>query len=186
MVPVLNLAIIRLSVPAEIVAPFCCCMQRTLRRSPRRRKNIAGRKVFRRIADPQPRPYTPVAPFQERAPRTGVLEFGAMPFPISSSIAFLFLGRCDSSMPRSPFGALVNWMFWLLTIPPRSSSRLGGASRTVRTSSQSGIRNRTRRHFRQARRGSSWWSNSAVPADRSTPSPRSKSMLATMMATRRT
>ena len=166
-------------------APFCCCMQRTLRRSPRRRKNIAGRKVFRRIADPRPRPYPP-SPRSRSQHRTGVLEFGAMPFTISSFIAFLFLGRCDSSMPRSTFGALVNWMFSLLTIPPRSSSRPGGASRTVRTSSQSGIRNRTRRHFRQARRGSSWWNNSPVPADRSTPSPRSESMLATMMATCRT
>jgi hypothetical protein len=43
--------------------------------------------------------------------RTGGLQLGAMPLPISSSIAFLFLGRCDSPMPRSTFGALVNWTF---------------------------------------------------------------------------
>ena len=45
-------------------------------------------------------------------PMTAVIRhFGAMPLPVSSSIAFLFLGRCDSPMPRSTFGALVNWMF---------------------------------------------------------------------------
>jgi hypothetical protein len=30
-----------------------------------------------------------------------------MPLPVSSSIAFLFLGRCDSPMPRSTFGAFL-------------------------------------------------------------------------------
>jgi hypothetical protein len=62
-----NPAIILLIVPAEIAAPFCCCMQRRSGDRHDARKNTAGRKVFRRIADPRPRPYTPVAPIQERA-----------------------------------------------------------------------------------------------------------------------
>ena len=35
---------------------------------------------------------------------------GAMPFSASSFSAFLFLASCVSPMPRSTFGALVNWM----------------------------------------------------------------------------
>jgi hypothetical protein len=38
------------------------------------------------------------------------LQFSAMPLPLSSFIAFSFLGRCDNPMPRRTFGALVNWM----------------------------------------------------------------------------
>jgi hypothetical protein len=38
------------------------------------------------------------------------LQVSAMPFPLSSFIAFSFLGRCDNPMPRRTFGALVNWM----------------------------------------------------------------------------
>ena len=106
-----NPAIILLIVPAEIAAPFWCCIQRTLRRSPRRRKNTAGRKVFRRIADPGRARTLPLPRSRSEHTRTGGLQFGAMPLPISSSIAFLFLGRCDSPMPRSTFGALVNWTF---------------------------------------------------------------------------
>ena len=37
------------------------------------------------------------------------LQFSAMPLPLSSFIAFSFLGRCDNPMPRKTFGALVNW-----------------------------------------------------------------------------
>ena len=36
------------------------------------------------------------------------LQFSAMPLPLSSFIAFSFLGRCDNPMPRKTFGALVN------------------------------------------------------------------------------
>jgi hypothetical protein len=36
------------------------------------------------------------------------LQF-AMPLPLSSFIAFSFLGRRDNPMPRKTFGALVNW-----------------------------------------------------------------------------
>jgi hypothetical protein len=34
------------------------------------------------------------------------LQFSAMPLPLSSFIAFSFLGRCDNPMPRKTFGAL--------------------------------------------------------------------------------
>ena len=33
----------------------------------------------------------------------------ALPFPVSSLIACSFFDRCVSPMPRSTFGALVNW-----------------------------------------------------------------------------
>jgi len=43
-------------------------------------------------------------------PNGGPLQLGAMPLSVSSLIALLFFDRCASPMPRSTFGALVNWM----------------------------------------------------------------------------
>ena len=37
-------------------------------------------------------------------------QLGAMPLSVSSLIAFSFFDRCASPIPRSTFGALVNWM----------------------------------------------------------------------------
>ena len=36
---------------------------------------------------------------------------GAIPLSLSSLTAFAFFDRCASPIPRSTFGALVNWMF---------------------------------------------------------------------------
>jgi hypothetical protein len=37
-------------------------------------------------------------------------QSGAIPFSASSLIAFAFLARCASPIPRNTFGALENWM----------------------------------------------------------------------------
>jgi hypothetical protein len=37
-------------------------------------------------------------------------QSGAIPFSASSLIAFAFLARCASPMPRNTFGVLENWM----------------------------------------------------------------------------
>jgi hypothetical protein len=45
-----------------------------------------------------------------RATAMALRQFGTMPLSVSSLIAFSFFDRCASPMPRSTFGALVNWM----------------------------------------------------------------------------
>ena len=106
-----NPAIILLIVPAEIAAPFAAaCRGRSgdrhdAAKTPRRAR-CSDVSLIPGHARTLPLPRS-----RSEHTRTGGLQLGAMPLPISSSIAFLFLGRCDSPMPRSTFGALVNWTF---------------------------------------------------------------------------
>src|SRR5512147_1620258 len=63
-----------------------------------------------------------------RPPLSTFLQFGPMPLFVSSLIAFSFFDRCASPMPRSTFGAFVNW---ILSYPTISMRLPHGSRKTV-------------------------------------------------------
>src|SRR5262245_11821506 len=78
-------------------------------------------------------PADPTSPGQRGHPH--VAQPGAIPLSASSLIAFSFFDRSDMPMPRSTFGALVNWMLSYPTI----SIRLPQGSRKSRKRPGSGL-----------------------------------------------